>query len=1043
MQLGRKSSGKRLNPTSVAATSVGTADITVKEVRLYIRDFNSNFSFLVDSGSVISAIPRFLICDAITPIELKLNAANNSEIKTYGMTWLNIDLGLRRAFKFQFIVADVNIPILGADFLTTYGLLIDLKQGVLTDPLTNLSSSGELRKTNLFSISTVERAKDFRGLLAEFVDISRPSSFPKAPADCKVQHSIITTGQPVSERLRRLSGEKLVAAKNEINSLLDQGVLQPSSSPWASPIHMVKKPNGTWRMCGDYRKINSQTIPDRYPPPMISDLFERLSGKTVFSKLDLVKAFHQIPMNVDDVQKTAIITPVGLFEYLVMPFGLRNAAQTCQRFLDTIFRGDDFVFSYIDDIFIMSESTDQHEAHLRVVFNKLRENNLVVNLDKCSLAKERIEFLGFHIDQNGYSPLPQKVEAINNFPKPQTIEELRRFIGMVNYYHSCIPGLANIQVPLTNFLRGSTKKKDKSKVPWDDTANSAFVQCKNSLSNVTRLAFPAPDAPLVLKTDASSSAIGAVLEQCVENSWQPIGFFSRKLSQIETRYSTYDRELLAIFSGVKHFKNFLEGRPFIIHCDHKPLKYAFSQKLDKASPRQIRQLEYISQFSTEIVYIEGPSNIVADALSRVCSINIPQCINLESLLEEQLKDPELEKLLNEGNILQLDMVDIDGVELFTNSSRGYNRPYVPLTLRQQVFDLYHSLAHPGGRTTLKLISDKYVWPNIRRDVLKRSKECIPCQRAKISRHNKLVPKFIKMPDSRFEHIHIDIIHMPEVDGFKYCLTIIDRFSRFPMAIPMKDVLAATVADLLFKNWICLFGAPCFISTDRGSQFESKLFDYLATIMGIKRIRTTAYHPASNGFVERWHRTLKSALMCHAFISWVEALPAALLGLRTAYKYDLQASPAEMLFGTTLRVPGDFFSNTDPNLDPNVPFIQKHRKAMLAMRPVPTSHHIAHNLFLHKDIYDSSHVFLRLDDVAPPLRPPYSGPHEVVERLDDRRFVINLDGKIDTVSVERLKPAFITQEDSNSLTSRKSVESIGLNLQLNKLFEEKGHVVFAC
>lgn len=424
------------------------------------------------------------------------------------------------------------------------------------------------------------------------------------------------------------------------------------------------------------------------------------------------------------------------------------------------------------------------------------------------------------------------------------------------------------------------------------------------------MSFVAPDSPLDLKTDASSTAIGAALDQCVDNSWQPIGFVSRKLSEIETRYSTYDRELLAIFASIKFFKNILEGRPFVIHCDHKPLKYAFSQKLDKASPRQIRQLEFISQFSTEI---DGPTNVVADALSRVCAIEIPNYITPDLLLKQQLDNLQLESLLGGSNILQLDMVNVNNVEIFVNNSRGYKRPYVPVSLRRKIFDIYHGLSHPGGRSTLKLISDKYVRPNMRRDILKFAKECVPCQRAKMSRHNELIPRNIKVPDSRFEHIHIDIIHMPEVNGFRYCLTVIDRFSRFPIAVPMKNVLAATVADIFFREWFCLFGTPRFISSDRGSQFESDIFDYLATIMGVQRIRTTAYHPASNGFVERWHRTLKAALMCNNSIPWVDALPAALLGLRIAFKHDLQASPAEMLFGTTLRVPGDFFFRIRPKL----------------------------------------------------------------------------------------------------------------------------------
>lgn len=583
------------------------------------------------------------------------------------------------------------------------------------------------------------------------------------------------------------------------------------------------------------------------------------------------------------------------------------------------------------------------------------------------------------------------------------MHELRRFLGMLNYYRKCIPRAAHIQAPLNDYLTKSIKN-DKTPINWNPDTLKAFEDCKQSIVNTTMNTFPSPSAPLILTTDASDTAVGAVLEQLEGDIRRPLGFFSKKLSPTEQSYSTYDRELLAVYQGIKYFKPNLEARKFIICTDHKPLIYAFHQKSDKASPRQIRQLDFISQFTTDIIHVKGSDNTVADALSRINAISMPSLLTSESIFEEQQKDEELQHILNSANSAKLQKLTLpDNIIIYCDTTTGIVRPYIPSALRRIAFDTVHRLAHPSGKVTCRQLREKYIWPSIRRDALKWSRECIPCQRAKIQRHNKVIPSHIDVPDSRFNHLHLDIIHMPPVRGFKYCLTIIDRFSRFPKAIPLKDITAPTIAAALFNKWICMFGTPLSITTDQGSQFESSLFQALSNLISTKRIRTTPHHPSSNGMVERWHRTLKAALMCNAEIPWPDMLPATLLGLRTTYKEDLQASPAEMLFGTTLRVPGEFFVQNELPADPET-FIIHHREIMNAIRPVPTSHHVKPKIFFQKNLADCSHVFIRVDHVRPPLTPPYTGPHQVITRLDDRRYVILVDGSEKTISVERLKPA---------------------------------------
>lgn len=414
-----------------------------------------------------------------------------------------------------------------------------------------------------------------------------------------------------------------MAAKTLINTLLEQGVLRPPKSNYASPFHLApKKKKGEWRPCGVYKGLNAITVHDQYPLKLIQDLFPMLHGKKVFSAIDLVQAYYHIPMAEEDIPKTAITTPFGLYEFVVMPFGLRCATQTFQRFMDMVLRDLDFDFCYVDDILVFSESHDQHQQHLQIVFDKLRQYGLTINSSKCQFGQSELTFLGYHVSEAGYKPPQYRVDTIVNYPKPQTIKQMRRFLGMINYYRTLIPHAAHLLKPLNAYLKDS-RKNNQRKVNWTPEAEDSFKEAKETLATIALTTYPAPDAPLALRTDASDTCIGAALEQCVNGKWTPMGFFSRKLSDTEQRYSTYDRELLAIFAAIKYFKHQLDCREFVIATDHKPLIYAHKQKSENISPRQRRQLDHIFQHSTKIVHVKGAENVVADALSRINTIDMP------------------------------------------------------------------------------------------------------------------------------------------------------------------------------------------------------------------------------------------------------------------------------------------------------------------------------------------------------------------------------------------------------------------------------------
>ncbi|CAB0043629.1 unnamed protein product, partial [Trichogramma brassicae] len=608
------------------------------------------------------------------------------------------------------------------------------------------------------------------------------------------------------------------------------------------------------------------------------------------------------------------------------------------------------------------------------------------------------------ISEHGFKPPAAKVEAITRFPKPSDSTQLRRFIGMLNFYRRCLPHAAELMSPLTDLLRGLQKKKEK--LSWSAQADEAFERIKQAMASAVRSAFYHPGQPLALHTDASNTAIGAALSQRhADDDWTPLGFFSQKLSPTQQRYSTYDRELLAIFEAIKYFQRILEGRSFTIMTDHRPLSFALEQKSDRFSPRQSRQLDFISRFDAKIVYTPGDENPVADALSRIDAITMPTTLNSAQISAEQQKDEQLPHLRGKARLKLHDVV-IDGLSLVCVEHKNGLKPYLPESLRRQAFDTAHTLSHPSGRATAKRVALLYFWPSMNKDIVRWAKQCVPCQQAKVHRHNRAELGNFVTPDGRFDHIHLDIVKMPLHQGFQNCLTMIDRYTRWPQAIPIADMSAPTVARAFYDGWISFFGTPLTITTDQGAQFDGKLLAELCKLVGAKHVHTSPYHPQSNSMVERLHRTLKAALKCSPETPWTLALPGVLLGLRTTFKEDLQASPAEMVFGTSLRIPGELMMQQDTDKTPPSDFVLALRRLFKAIRPVPASRHAQHRPFVFADLATCDYVFRRVDSIRKPLEQPYTGPHKVIRRINERTFVVDVNGVAKTLSTDQLKPAYL-------------------------------------
>ena len=468
-----------------------------------------------------------------------------------------------------------------------------------------------------------------------------------------IKHEIRTTDDsPIYVKPFRHPHAMKEQIQIQVQKLLDNKIIRPSISPYSAPVWIVPKKVDSsgekkYRMVIDFRKLNEKTIEDKYPIPRIEEILDNLGKSSYFTTLDLAQGFHQIELHPNSIEKTGFSVNNGHYEYVRMPFGLKNAPSTFQRVMDNIFREfiNKFVFIYMDDLIIFSKSLNEHIQHLTLIFKKLREFNLKIQPDKSEFLRKDVEFLGHIITPSGIKPNPSKLKAIEKFPIPKTPKEIKSFLGLVGYYRRFISNFSKIVSPLTKCL------KKGSKLNFNDPEYIyAFNHCKEILMNAPVLAYPDFSKKFKLTTDASNVAVGAVLSQ----SDRPIAYHSRTLNSAERNYSTIEKELLAILDSVKRFRPYLYGKKFTIETDHKPLAWLY--KIKEPNSRLIRWRLKLEEFDFEVIYKKGKDNVVADALSRI-EINNNENEENESVIPniDEIPDPlsiDLDEFLTDFENLQ-------------------------------------------------------------------------------------------------------------------------------------------------------------------------------------------------------------------------------------------------------------------------------------------------------------------------------------------------------------------------------------------------------
>ncbi|UYV71593.1 K02A2.6-like [Cordylochernes scorpioides] len=886
------------------------------------------------------------------------------------------------------VMKNFKYPLLiGLDVASLFNLLIDVRDKTIYTKIDGLQ--------NPILVNHLEEIREHE--LKELLEHNR-NVFSQHAIDLgkvAIQHKIITKSeQPISLRPYRRPLKEYEEIAEQVKELLEHKLIRTSDSPWAFPVVMVPKKDGIKRMCIDYRRLNEITLDDRQPLPHIQDMFDRLHGSRFFSTLDVAWGYWQIEMDPQSIQKTAFVTNDGHYEFLVMPFGLKNAASTFQRIIqhilgELLWKG---TCSFQDDILVYTKTWQEHIELLSKVFDKLRQYNMKLKLSKCIFGRTEVKYLGHIISHNQLKPDPGKVKSIQDFPRPDTVKKVRQFMGLANYYRKFVKDFSKISFPLVRLTR-----KNQPFI-WNEEVEESFAKLKMALSTKPVLAIYNPDYPSKVYTDASKYGIGAILTQIgPDNEEHVIAYYSKTLQPHQENYSAYEMECLAVIQATDHFHVYIENQPFEIITDHAALQWLFTMK--KPKPKYFRWILSLSSKSCNIVHRSGKQQTHVDALSRLPVVNIAT-----QELQEHQQNSDLSFLKNSHAH--------DGVVMI--KQKGVFKAVVPNSLTKKILEEYHdSLSHPSITKTCKLITQCYWWKGITTDIKNYVRSCKSCQLVKV-RHEPTLGEMIT-PTSNIQPLQMigcDTIVLGTAAAntkHKFIQVFVDHATRYLWAYPTITNTAQAVTQCLDKM-IKSVNSINTILTDNGKNFISKEFNKFLSLQGIKHTYTSPYHPQCNGICEKLNDTimtkLRIAVLEKPRCKWSTLLPQVVKNYNSTPHDVTVFSPLFLMYGIS-NVP-EFADQTPITIE------EARKKASLRTEQSRSKWKIKHDSHHPKYVFKEGDLVIRKIAFNDPrlikTSPKYEGPFVIQKKISDVTYDISLKDQEQArrVHISQLRP-FITRE----------------------------------
>jgi Reverse transcriptase (RNA-dependent DNA polymerase)/RNase H-like domain found in reverse transcriptase/Integrase zinc binding domain/Integrase core domain/Aspartyl protease len=748
---------------------------------------------------------------------------------------------------------------------------------------------------------TIQEKQQVLDLLGEFREIWEGK---KKGTVKGIEHCIsLDSKRPIHCKPRKFCPEHHEVITKEVGRMLADNIIRHSNSPYASEIVMVKKKTGEWRFCIDYRLINRHTIPDTYPFPRINELIMSAKGASYFVALDLRSGYWQIPMEEQSKSATAFRCPMGLFEFEVMPFGLSNAPATFQRTMDFLFNDlyHKGVSIYLDDILVYANSFDDSLTLLTTVFSRLRASGLTINMKKSTFFQSELEYLGHIIGKGIIKPNPKRVELLQAIAPAKTVREIRRILGLFGFYQFYIPGFSAIAAPLTSALRG--RAESTAKITWTNEMQEA-VSLLGKLLGKAVLTVPLDSDTFLLETDASDLAVAGILSVNRNGKWEPVEFVSKKLGGPQLRWPIREKEAYAIIYCLQKFDSFLRGKQFTVHTDHQSLRWLEEATMGKLA----RWASRLGEYQMTILWKKGTEMVHVDCLSR--QVEYPDDIQPRMIYHVAI-DPNPLPKLTDILAAQPTLPPIDRGFVQKNNIIYYrNGVWVPEEFRLPVIAACHSLApycHPGVKRTKSNILKVFNWSGLHDDVTHYVRSCIICQRMRpgLERVQGLLQTH-PIPCA-FETIYMDFWHCMYAGKKQVVLTIVDQATKWAEAVPIPNQKAETVAAALLTNWITRFGVPRMMVTDNDPPLVSEVMNELANQLGIRKLRTSPYHPQGNAPIEAFHKTINQRLYslekgASGPMPFPIALQLVLWSYRAVIHSTMGESPAFLVYGMDPRPP---------------------------------------------------------------------------------------------------------------------------------------------